>query len=83
LILTHIGEPTVLIEVDGWRRLTDPTFDPAGGRHTFAWERRRPGCAGVAVMSTPAPHGPPLSRPIIGDVVGFLRVLDAHSFVPA
>ena len=28
--LTHIGGPTVLIEVDGWRLLTDPTFDPPG-----------------------------------------------------
>ena len=26
--LTHIGGPTVLIEVGGWRLLTDPTFDP-------------------------------------------------------
>jgi hypothetical protein len=25
--LTHIGGPTVLIEVEGWRPLTDPTFD--------------------------------------------------------
>ena len=28
--LTHIGGPTVLIEVGGWRLLTDPTFDPPG-----------------------------------------------------
>ena len=26
--VTHIGGPTALIEVDGWRLLTDPTFDP-------------------------------------------------------
>ena len=25
--LTHIGGPTVLLEVGGWRFLTDPTFD--------------------------------------------------------
>ena len=33
--LTHIGGPTVLIEVGGWRLLTDPTFDPPGGRYNF------------------------------------------------
>ena len=33
--LTHIGGPTVLIEVGGWRLLTDPTFDPAGGKYRF------------------------------------------------
>ena len=27
---THIGGPTVLVEVAGLRLLTDPTFDPAG-----------------------------------------------------
>ena len=27
--ITHIGGPTTLIEVDGWRVLTDPTFDRA------------------------------------------------------
>jgi hypothetical protein len=27
---THIGGPTVLLEVEGWRLLTDPTFDPPG-----------------------------------------------------
>jgi L-ascorbate metabolism protein UlaG (beta-lactamase superfamily) len=28
--LTHIGGPTVLIEVGGWRLLTDPTWLPIG-----------------------------------------------------
>lgn len=37
LTITHIGGPTALIEVDGWRLLTDPTFDPAGGRYNFGW----------------------------------------------
>ena len=37
MILTHIGGPTVLIEVDGWRLLTDPTFDPPGGHYDFGW----------------------------------------------
>lgn len=30
LKLTLIGGPTVLIEIDGFRILTDPTFDPPG-----------------------------------------------------
>lgn len=35
--VTHIGGPTVLIEFDGWRILTDPTFDAPGRRYTFGW----------------------------------------------
>ncbi|HEY9229742.1 MAG TPA: MBL fold metallo-hydrolase [Gemmatimonadaceae bacterium] len=34
--LTHIGGPTVLIELGPWRILTDPTFDPPGKRYPFA-----------------------------------------------
>ncbi|MBL0937752.1 MAG: MBL fold metallo-hydrolase [Gemmatimonadaceae bacterium] len=34
--LTHIGGPTMLIEVGPWRLLTDPTFDPPGRRYAFA-----------------------------------------------
>jgi L-ascorbate metabolism protein UlaG (beta-lactamase superfamily) len=30
--ITHIGGPTALIEVGGWRLLTDPTFDAPGRR---------------------------------------------------
>jgi L-ascorbate metabolism protein UlaG (beta-lactamase superfamily) len=143
LILTHVGGPTVLIEVEGWRLLTDPTFDPAGGHYDFGWgtssdklvgpavavpdlppvdavllthdhhgdnldragrallpsagtvvttrsgARRlgvegahglsagqsvrlaAPGRPELEVVATPARHGPPLSRGIVGDVVGF------------
>jgi L-ascorbate metabolism protein UlaG (beta-lactamase superfamily) len=35
--LTHIGGPTTLIEIGGWRLLTDPTFDPPGARYSFGW----------------------------------------------
>ena len=35
--ITHIGGPTALIEVGGWRLMTDPTFDPAGKRYHFGW----------------------------------------------
>jgi L-ascorbate metabolism protein UlaG (beta-lactamase superfamily) len=140
--LTHIGGPTLLIEVDGWRVLTDPTFDPAGGKYNFGWgtssrkttgpaiaaaeigpldailvshdqhddnldsagrkllpsagtvvttaagARRLGGnavglkpwetttleAAGkppIVVTATPCRHGPPLSKPIVGDVTGF------------
>ena len=37
LQVTHIGGPTTLIEVGGWRILTDPTFDPPGRAYTFGW----------------------------------------------
>ncbi|MBB5788949.1 MBL fold metallo-hydrolase [Jiangella mangrovi] len=151
MILTHIGGPTVLIEVDGWRLLTDPTFDPPGERYSFGWgsssvkltgpavapedvgpvdavllthdhhgdnldvagrallpsagtvvttvsgSRRLGGAVGLAagattvlpggpgrpslsVTATPARHGPPLSHPIVGDVVGFaVRLADASA----
>lgn len=140
--ITHIGGPTALIEVGGWRLLTDPTFDPPGGRYSFGWgsmsrkvagpavepaevgaidavllshdqhgdnldtagrallpsagavvttvagARRlggatrglepwtstmleKPGLPAIEVTATPCRHGPPLSRPLAGDVVGF------------
>ena len=140
--LTHIGGPTVLIEFDGWRLLTDPTFDPAGGKYRFGWgtgstkltdpsisredlgeidavllshdhhddnldkagrallprvgtvitteagarrlggnarglapwaktELSAEGKPPIEVTATPCRHGPPLSRPLVGDVVGF------------
>jgi L-ascorbate metabolism protein UlaG (beta-lactamase superfamily) len=140
--LTHIGGPTVLIEMDGWRLLTDPTFDPPGKKYNFGWgtsSRKLTGPAiaaselgpidavllshdhhednldpagrvllpsagtvvttvagakrlggearGLApwattrleapsrptieITATPCRHGPPLSHPIVGDVIGF------------
>jgi L-ascorbate metabolism protein UlaG (beta-lactamase superfamily) len=140
--LTHVGGPTVLIEVGGWRLLTDPTFDPPGRHYSFGWgsgshkvtgpsvaaadlgpvdavllshdqhgdnlddagrallpsvgtvvttvsgarrlgggarglrpwattELSAPGRTTIEVTATPARHGPPLSRPIAGDVIGF------------
>ena len=142
MIVTHIGGPTTLIEIGGWRLLTDPTFDPPGGRYSFglgaasrkltgpaiavadlpptdavlvspaqqgdnldaagrallasagavittvsgagrlgggarglaAGERTELAAAGrppIEVTATPARHGPPLSRSIVGDAVGF------------
>lgn len=140
--ITHIGGPTVLIEVGGWRLLTDPTFDDPGRRYSFGWgsgsrkvtgpalaasELGRidlvllthdqhddnldasgrallpsaggvvttaagakrlggdvrglvpwdvtsfgaPGRARLEVAATPCRHGPPLSKPVAGDAIGF------------
>jgi L-ascorbate metabolism protein UlaG (beta-lactamase superfamily) len=140
--ITHIGGPTALIEVGGWRLLTDPTFDPAGRSYNFGWgtgskklagpaiaaadigtvdaillthdhhednldpagrallptagtivttssgARRlggsargldawgtttleAPGRPAIEVTATPCRHGPPLSHPLVGDVIGF------------
>jgi L-ascorbate metabolism protein UlaG (beta-lactamase superfamily) len=139
---THIGGPTMLLEVEGWRILTDPTFDQPGRRYPFAlgtsstklvgpaigpsdlgpidvvllshdhhadnlddagrevlsnastivttvpgarrigggatglspWEvtrLERHGSPTIDVTATPCRHGPPLSRPVVGDVIGF------------
>ena len=142
--LTHLGGPTVLIELDGWRILTDPTFDPPGRTYRFGLgtsstkttgpalepedlgpidvillshdhhadnldDRGRltlprattvlttvpgarrigrsnvrglgpgmeadlsggPGRPTLHVRATPCRHGPPLSRPVVGAVIGF------------
>lgn len=50
LALTHLGGPTVLAEVGGWRVLTDPTFDPPGRRYRFGW--------GTASTKTAGPEVP-------------------------
>jgi L-ascorbate metabolism protein UlaG (beta-lactamase superfamily) len=49
LTLTHIGGPTLLIEVGGWRLLTDPTFDPPGRRYRFGWGTGSRKLAGPAI----------------------------------
>jgi L-ascorbate metabolism protein UlaG (beta-lactamase superfamily) len=140
--ITHIGGPTVLIEVGDWRLLTDPTFDAPGRTYKFGlgissrkltapaipaaelgsidavllshdhhddnlddagrallpsagvvvttvagakrlggetrglapWATTRleaPGRVPIEVTATPCRHGPPLSRPMVGDVIGF------------
>jgi L-ascorbate metabolism protein UlaG (beta-lactamase superfamily) len=47
--LTHIGGPTVLVEVDGLRILTDPTFDPPGRSYRFGWGTGSRKLAGPAI----------------------------------
>jgi L-ascorbate metabolism protein UlaG (beta-lactamase superfamily) len=140
--ITHIGGPTALIELEGWRILTDPTFDPPGRTYRFGigissrklrgpalepdevgrvdavllshdhhadnlddagramlpsadhvvttvagagrlggdtrglerWDTltlRHPGRPDIEITATPARHGPPGSRPIVGDATGF------------
>jgi L-ascorbate metabolism protein UlaG (beta-lactamase superfamily) len=140
--ITHIGGPTALVEFAGWRILTDPTFDPAGGTYKFGWgtgstkttgpaidpadlgpidavllthdhhednldaagraflpqadavittasgaerlggatrglkdwettELTKAGSPTITITATPCRHGPPLSHPIVGDVIGF------------
>lgn len=148
--LTRIGGPTVLVELDGWRILVDPTFDPPGRRYPFALgtssvKTRGPalpaddlgpidvilvshdhhadnldeagrallpaaahvvttrsggkrlglppshglaagesvllevdGKEPIRVTATPARHGPPLSRPVVGEVVGFIVRRQSH-----
>jgi L-ascorbate metabolism protein UlaG (beta-lactamase superfamily) len=147
--ITHIGGPTVLIEVDRWRLLTDPTFDPPGQKYNFGWgtssrklvgpaiaaselspidavllthdhhgdnldptgrtllpeagvvvttasgagrlggaargleawqrtslvEQGRPT---IEITATPCRHGPPLSHPLAGDVIGFALAWDGQ-----
>jgi L-ascorbate metabolism protein UlaG (beta-lactamase superfamily) len=50
--ITHIGGPTALIEVDGWRLLTDPTFDPPGRRYNFGWGTGSVKLTGPAVAAS-------------------------------
>jgi L-ascorbate metabolism protein UlaG (beta-lactamase superfamily) len=37
LNITHISTATMLLEIGSLRLLTDPVFDPAGGRYSFGW----------------------------------------------
>ena len=52
---THIGGPTLLIEIDGWRLLTDPTFDAPGRRYTFGWGSSSRKVLGPAVAAADLP----------------------------
>ena len=62
--LTLIGGPTVLIELDGLRLLTDPTFDPPGDYQ-----------GGVLLKKT---AGPTLSAEQVGSVDAVLLSHDQH-----
>lgn len=49
--ITHIGGPTVLLEIEGWRLLTDPTFDAPGRTYGFGWGTSSVKLAGPAVAA--------------------------------
>ncbi|MET0324943.1 MAG: MBL fold metallo-hydrolase [Ilumatobacteraceae bacterium] len=68
LRLTHIGGPTVLLEFDGWRLLTDPTFDPPGRRYKFGW-----GTSSRKVV------GPALAVDDLGPIDAVLLTHDHHA----
>ena len=55
VMLTHVGGPTLLVELGGWRLLTDPTFDPAGGHYAFGWGTSSEKVVGPALSSTELP----------------------------
>jgi L-ascorbate metabolism protein UlaG (beta-lactamase superfamily) len=66
LRLTYIGGPTALIEMDGVRLLTDPTFDPGGGEYP----------SGPATLRKLA--GPAISSDALGPVDYVLLSHDHH-----
>ena len=53
--ITHMGGPTVLISVDGWTVLTDPTFDPPGQKYNFGWGASSRKLAGPAIAPSDLP----------------------------
>ncbi|GAB3935462.1 MBL fold metallo-hydrolase [Micromonospora vulcania] len=67
LRITHIGGPTTLIDIGGWRLLTDPTFDPPGRRYTFGW--------GTSSVKT---TGPAIPAATLGPIDAVLLTHDHH-----
>ena len=49
LQMTHLGGPTVLLQLGGWRILTDPTFDAPGNSYAFGWGTRSTKTTGPAL----------------------------------
>jgi L-ascorbate metabolism protein UlaG (beta-lactamase superfamily) len=66
--VTHVGGPTVLLEVEGYRILTDPTFDPPGRRYPF----------GLGTASTKI-AGPALAPDDLGPLDAVLLSHDQHA----
>jgi L-ascorbate metabolism protein UlaG (beta-lactamase superfamily) len=64
--ITYIGGPTALVELGGFRLLTDPTFDPAGSEYpTAAYTLRKT-------------QGPAVDVNAIGDIDAVLLSHDHH-----
>jgi L-ascorbate metabolism protein UlaG (beta-lactamase superfamily) len=68
ITFTHIGGPTTLIEVEGWRILTDPTFDAPGRTYKFGW--------GTSSRKT---TGPAIPAADIGPVDAVLLTHEHHA----
>ncbi|MEZ5078869.1 MAG: MBL fold metallo-hydrolase [Solirubrobacterales bacterium] len=68
--ITHVGGPTVLIEVGGWRLLTDPTFEPAGARHRLR--------GALAAIGSRKLAGPAIPAAEIGPIDAVLLSHDHH-----
>ena len=66
LSITLIGGPTALIEIDGFRLLTDPTFDA-------------PGSYQLPHVTLEKLEGPPMSAGAIGEIDAVLLSHDQHS----
>jgi L-ascorbate metabolism protein UlaG (beta-lactamase superfamily) len=66
--VTHIGGPTALIEIGGWRLLTDPTFDPPGDEYSFGW--------GIALVKE---AGPAIAASEVGPIDAVLLSHDQHA----
>lgn len=66
--ITHVGGPTALLEFDGWRILTDPTFDPPGRTYGFGF--------GTRSVKT---RGPAISRDELGPIDAVLLSHDQHA----
>jgi L-ascorbate metabolism protein UlaG (beta-lactamase superfamily) len=66
--LTHIGGPTVLLEVGPWRLLTDPTFDAPGLSYAF-----------TQCTSSRKTHGPTLDPSGILPIDAVLLSHDQHA----
>jgi L-ascorbate metabolism protein UlaG (beta-lactamase superfamily) len=65
---------TVVTTVPGARRLTAGSGRAVTARGLAPWEITRleaPGRTTIEITATPARHGPPLSRPVAGHVIGF------------
>lgn len=67
ITVTHIGTATVLLEIDSLRLLTDPVFDPAGGRYFFGY--------GTGARKLTAPS---ISPEAIGRIDAILLSHDHH-----
>jgi L-ascorbate metabolism protein UlaG (beta-lactamase superfamily) len=72
--ITRVGGPTVFIELDGWRILVDPTFDPPGRRYRFAL-----GTSSVKPILSPYDADMGGDTTIDGVTVTALRAATPHS----